>query len=272
MPFLVRDVHGLSGLALANAEPAGSRTIKAEEPPRRRRSHSRLTSDQVHVDQVGFDVSRFLWLIPQALQGETESGVSLGTPQTRRGYGSSATRGRRAISALGTPTRAHLCRHAVHPRGRAAAQGDKRQLVCAVSSSTALRKTSAAARSFPVGTGFSEALKYDICTVCSTDISSVLITPVIAHAKHRSARISKQADFPTTCQWESERVCQAQILVLHAVKCQEENGCHPENTSLSVTEALTRVKYWTFKAESRRVTRGDDRLVLIFTWRPLSLI
>lgn len=73
MPFLVREVHGLSGLALAKAEPAGGGQIKAKEPPQRRGPQSRLTSDQVHVDQVRFDVSRLLWLVPQALQGETES-------------------------------------------------------------------------------------------------------------------------------------------------------------------------------------------------------
>ena len=32
-----------------------------------------LTSDQVHVDEIWFDMSRLLWLVPQALKGETES-------------------------------------------------------------------------------------------------------------------------------------------------------------------------------------------------------
>lgn len=31
-----------------------------------------LTSNQVHVDEVWFDVSRLLWLVSQALQGETD--------------------------------------------------------------------------------------------------------------------------------------------------------------------------------------------------------
>lgn len=55
-----------------------------------------LTSDQVHVDQVGFDVSRFLRLVPQALRGGggegagtqrqwAESGEDFGDVRTRVG-------------------------------------------------------------------------------------------------------------------------------------------------------------------------------------------
>lgn len=222
-------------------------------------------------------MSRFLWLIPQALQGETETwsqpqNFSNASQLQKLGYKRTSCN----FCPHDTQTHAHLGRHTVHSptRGRAAAQGDKGQLFCAVSSSTVLRKTSPAARSFPVAARFSKALKYNIGTICSTIVSSVLITSVISgsHAKHSSTWLSKHANFLTDKSWESECVCQAQILVLHAVKCQAENGNHPKNASLSVTEALTQVKYWTFKAESQRVTSGGDRLVLIFTWRSLSLI
>lgn len=73
MPFLVRDVHGLSGLALAKAEPTIGHGFANVLRQRNYKPRARLTSDQVHVDQVGFDVSRFLRLVPQALrEGETE--------------------------------------------------------------------------------------------------------------------------------------------------------------------------------------------------------
>lgn len=76
MPFLVRDVHGLSGLALANADPAAAAHPFAYLPPRplcppRPRA---LTSHQVHIDQVGFDVSRFLRLVPQTLRDPEPQG------------------------------------------------------------------------------------------------------------------------------------------------------------------------------------------------------
>lgn len=32
-----------------------------------------LTSNQVHIDEIWFNVSRLLWLVPQALQGETDA-------------------------------------------------------------------------------------------------------------------------------------------------------------------------------------------------------
>lgn len=206
MPFLVRDVHGLSGLAFANAEPAGSEKIKAKEPSHRCDSHSCLTSDQVHVYQVRFDVSSFLWLIPQALKGETET---RNQPQNFPNASQIRKLGYKRTSCNfcghNTQTHAHLGRHTVHSPtpGRAAAQGDKRQLL--VSSSAVLGKTSPAVRLFPVGASFSKALKY-ICTICSANISSVLITPVISglHTKHSSTRISKHANFLTDKSWESE--------------------------------------------------------------------
>lgn len=68
MPFLVRDVHGLSGLALAKAEPTAKRSVcKPFAPPELQRTGN-LTSDQVHVDQVGFHVAPFLRLVPQTLR------------------------------------------------------------------------------------------------------------------------------------------------------------------------------------------------------------
>lgn len=73
MPFLVRDVHGLSGLALAKAEPTIGHGFANVLRERNYKPRACLTSDQVHVDQVGFDVSRFLRLVPQALrEGETQ--------------------------------------------------------------------------------------------------------------------------------------------------------------------------------------------------------
>lgn len=32
-----------------------------------------LTSNQVHIDEIWFNVSRLLWLVPQALQGERDA-------------------------------------------------------------------------------------------------------------------------------------------------------------------------------------------------------
>lgn len=117
MPFLVRDVHGLSGLALANAEPAGSKKKKSKAPSRRRDLNPHLTSDQVHVYQVRFDVSRFLWLIPQALQGETETASqpqtsSNAAPLRKLGYGGTSC----SFCPHNTQTHAHLGRHAVQLR------------------------------------------------------------------------------------------------------------------------------------------------------------
>lgn len=149
----------------------------------------------------------FLGLFLKPCRGRQRRRVSLRTSnasQLRKlGYKRSSCK----FCPHDTQTHAHLGRHTVHSptRGRAAAQDDKRQLFCAVSSSTALRKTSPAARSFPVGASFPKALKY---TTCSTNISHVLITPVISgsHEKHSSTRISKHANFPTDKSWESECV------------------------------------------------------------------
>lgn len=142
-------------------------------------------------------MSRFLGLIPQALQGETETpsqpqNLSNASQLRKLGYKRTSCK----FCPHDTQTHAHLGRHTVHSptRGRAAAQDDKRQLFCAVSSSTALRKTSPAARSFPVGASFPKALKY---TTCSTNISHVLITA--AHTENTAARGSANTPtFPLT--------------------------------------------------------------------------
>lgn len=134
----------------------------------------------------------FFGLFLKPCRGRQTRGVSLRTSQNasqlrKLGYKRTSCN----FCPHNTKTHAHLGRHTVHSptRGRAAAQDAKRQLFCVVSSATVLRKASPAARSFPVGASFSEALKYNICTICSTDISSVLITQ-LAHT-NSSTRISQ---------------------------------------------------------------------------------
>ena len=46
--------------------------ILKERKSARAHSHSFLTSNQIHVYKIWFDMSSLLRLIPQALQGETE--------------------------------------------------------------------------------------------------------------------------------------------------------------------------------------------------------
>lgn len=106
--------------------------------------------------------------------------------------------------------------------GCVAVQTDTDSSFSAVSSSAELRKTFPSVQSFPVVVPLTLVFTFQyICTMCSTNITSVLLTTNTAPAQ----RADKQTDQLSHREVVGERVFQAQILLLHAVKFQDKNYC-----------------------------------------------